>query len=77
MGDGLDAMKYYKQASKVRNGAATGECGLTASGEIAVGKFVDRDRPDYFELLRGQMTETLGDRFAEPEVMCEVCCDAD
>ncbi|HKE20816.1 MAG TPA: 2-oxoacid:ferredoxin oxidoreductase subunit beta [Bryobacteraceae bacterium] len=77
MGDGLDAMKYYKQASKLRNGAPTGECGLTASGEIAVGKFVDRDRPDYFELLRGQMTETLGDHFAEPEVMCKVCCDAD
>jgi len=27
-----------------------------------VGKFVDRERPDYFELLRAQMTETLGDR---------------
>ena len=25
MGDGLDAMKYYKQKSKMRNGAPTGE----------------------------------------------------
>jgi 2-oxoglutarate ferredoxin oxidoreductase subunit beta len=66
-------MKYYKQASKVRHGAPTAECDLTKSGEIVVGKFVDRDRPDYLELLRAQMTETLGDRYVEPEAMCELC----
>ena len=47
MGDGLDTMKYYKEKSKVKNGAPTSEVGLTLNGEIAVGKFVDRDRPDY------------------------------
>jgi len=73
MGDGLDTMKFYKQVSKVRNGAPTSECSLTKSGEIVVGKFVDRDRPDYFDLLRAQMTETLGDRYAEPEVSCSEC----
>ncbi len=67
MGDGLDTMKYYKQASKIRNGAPTSECGLTKSGEIVVGKFVDRDRPDYFELMRAQMREVLGDRYVAPE----------
>jgi 2-oxoglutarate ferredoxin oxidoreductase subunit beta len=72
MGDGLEAMKVYKQVSKTRNGAPTSECGLTKSGEIVVGKFVDRDRPGYFELLNAQMHETLGDRYAEPEVMCDV-----
>jgi 2-oxoglutarate ferredoxin oxidoreductase subunit beta len=70
MGDGLDAMKFYKQVSKVRHGAPTSECGLTKSGEIVVGKFVDRDRPDYLELLNRQMTATLGDRYATPEVTC-------
>ena len=70
MGDGLDAMKYYKQASKIRHGAPTGECTLSKSGEIVVGKFVDRDRPDYLELLRAQMTESLGERYAEPEASC-------
>jgi 2-oxoglutarate ferredoxin oxidoreductase subunit beta len=73
MGDGLDAMKFYKQVSKVRNGAPTHECGLTKSGEIVVGKFVDRDRPGYFEMLHAQMTETLGDRYALPEVSCGDC----
>jgi 2-oxoglutarate ferredoxin oxidoreductase subunit beta len=71
MGDGLDTMKYYKQASKIRHGARTSECELSRDGEIVVGKFVDRGRPGYFELLRTQMSETLGDRYAEPEVTCE------
>ena len=70
MGDGLDAMKFYKEVSKTRHGAPTSECALTKAGEIVVGKFVDRERPDYSELLRAQMTATLGDRYAEPEVSC-------
>jgi 2-oxoglutarate ferredoxin oxidoreductase subunit beta len=70
MGDGLDAMKLYKQVSKIRHGASCNDCTLTKSGEIVVGKFVDRDRPDYLELLRAQMTESLGDRYADPEVSC-------
>jgi 2-oxoglutarate ferredoxin oxidoreductase subunit beta len=73
MGDGLDAMKSYKDLSKVRHGARTSECELSKSGEIIVGKFVDRDRPDYFELLKSQMTESLGDRYADPEVSCSEC----
>lgn len=71
MGDGLDAMRYYKRASKIRNGAPTGECGLTKDGEIIVGKFVDRDRPDYLGLMRSEMVQSLGARYAEPEMFRE------
>jgi 2-oxoglutarate ferredoxin oxidoreductase subunit beta len=49
----------------VKHGAPTGEVGLTMSGEIIVGKFVDRDRPDYQSLLHAQMVESLGDRYVE------------
>jgi len=76
MGDGLDTMKYYKEASKVKNGAPTNEVGLTLNGEIAVGKFVDRDRPDYQTMMRAQYVESLGDRYievsgeAQPEMEC-------
>ena len=31
---------------------------------------MDRERPDYSELLKAQMTESLGDRYADPEVSC-------
>ncbi len=67
MGDGLEAMKYYKEKSKVRHGAPTNELALSRDGEIVVGKFVDRDRPDYLELMRGRLSEQLGDRYVETE----------
>ena len=74
MGDGLDTMKFYKQVSKVRNGAPTSEVGLTLNGEIAVGKFVDRDRPDYQTMMRAQYVESLGDRYLGDEVETECVC---
>ncbi len=69
LGDGLDTMKYYKERSKTKHGAPTSEVALTMTGDIIVGKFVDRDRPDYMELMRGQMVEQLGDRFVEAEAL--------
>jgi 2-oxoglutarate ferredoxin oxidoreductase subunit beta len=71
MGDGLDTMKFYKEKSKVRNGASTGEVALTKDGEIAVGKFVDRERPDYIDSMRARLADQLGDRYVEME--CPVC----
>jgi 2-oxoglutarate ferredoxin oxidoreductase subunit beta len=65
LGDGLDTMKYYKEKSKTKHGAPTSEIGLTMQGEIIVGKFVDRDRPDYSSLLKAQMHESLGERYVD------------
>jgi 2-oxoglutarate ferredoxin oxidoreductase subunit beta len=67
MGDGLDTMKYYKQASKIRNGAPTNEVGLTKSGEIIVGKFVDRERNEYGLLMHDMLAGALGGDYAETE----------
>jgi 2-oxoglutarate/2-oxoacid ferredoxin oxidoreductase subunit beta len=75
MGDGLDTMKFYKEVSKVKNGAPTSELGLSMTGEITVGKFVDRDRPDYLTMQHAQMVQTLGDRYVDPtETTCS-CSD--
>jgi 2-oxoglutarate ferredoxin oxidoreductase subunit beta len=72
MGDGLDTMKYYKQVSKIRNGAPTAEVPLSRDGEIIVGKFVDRQRPDYLEMMSDRLNDSLGDRYAGAEVCaCE------
>ncbi|MBI3665624.1 MAG: 2-oxoacid:ferredoxin oxidoreductase subunit beta [Acidobacteria bacterium] len=64
LGDALETMKYYKERSKTRHGAPTSEVGLTMQGDIVVGKFVDRDRPDYLESMRRRLAEQLGDKFA-------------
>jgi 2-oxoglutarate ferredoxin oxidoreductase subunit beta len=68
MGEGLDAMKLYKEISKTKHGAPTSEVGLTKSGEIIVGKFVDRERPDYATMMREHLEQRLGDKFIPAEV---------
>jgi len=41
------------------------------TGEIIVGKFVDRDRPDYQSMMWTQFQQVLGDRYVEkPEPVC-------
>jgi len=40
---------------------------LTKRGFGFIGKFADRDRPDYLELMRGQMLEQLKDRYVGAE----------
>jgi 2-oxoglutarate/2-oxoacid ferredoxin oxidoreductase subunit beta len=70
MGDGLDTMKFYKEKSKIRHGVPTSEAALSLSGEIVVGKFVDRERPEYVHHRREHLEERLGDRFID-----NVCCE--
>jgi len=65
MGDGLDTMKFYKEKSKIKNGCPTGEVNLSKSGEIIVGKFVDRERGDFRDMMREQMQHALGDRYVD------------
>ncbi|HXZ82093.1 MAG TPA: 2-oxoacid:ferredoxin oxidoreductase subunit beta [Terriglobales bacterium] len=74
MGDGLDTMKFYKEKSKIRNGAPTSEVGISKQGEIIVGKFVDRTRPDYRVLMHDRMSESLGERYVEQgtEAACSI-----
>jgi 2-oxoglutarate ferredoxin oxidoreductase subunit beta len=45
-------MNYYRKSSKVKHGAPTAEAELSLQGEILVGKFVDRERPDYIEAMK-------------------------
>ena len=72
MGDGLDTMKYYKSMSKVKHGANTKEVALSRQGEIIVGKFVDIERPNYMELMRTKLHDSLGDEYVETdELTCE------
>src|SRR4051812_7240412 len=69
MGDGLDTMKFYKEKSKIRNNTPTSEIDLTKDGEIIVGKFVDRERPDYITVMKQHMRDHLGDKYVETEAL--------
>jgi 2-oxoglutarate ferredoxin oxidoreductase subunit beta len=65
LGDALETMKYYRKMSKVKHGAPTVEAELSLQGEILVGKFVDRERPDYIEAMRRRFGAQTGASTAE------------
>ena len=46
---GLDSLNYYKENSVVRNGADPKDVDLRPDGPIVVGKFVDIERPTFWE----------------------------
>ena len=71
-GDGLAAMKFYKEHSKTRHGAPTSDVALDRGGDIVVGKFIDRERPGYLEGMNRTLAERLGDRYAcSEELRCQ------
>ena len=72
MGDGLEAMKFYKEHSKTKNGASTCEVDLDKTGEIIVGKFVEKERPAYLNSMHRTLTERLGERYVcTEELSCQ------
>jgi 2-oxoglutarate ferredoxin oxidoreductase subunit beta len=67
LGDGLKQMKYYKEASKIKNGADTREVGLGFQEEIIVGEFVNRERPTFVDAMNAQYTDVFGDKYVPYE----------
>ena len=63
LGDGAGMMRFYKEKSKIKNGADTKEAALTFDGDIVVGKFVDRERPTWFEAMDKHIGAALGDSY--------------
>jgi 2-oxoglutarate/2-oxoacid ferredoxin oxidoreductase subunit beta len=63
LGDGLEALQYYKEVSVVKHGADTREVGISYQGPIVVGKFVDIERPTFLETMNEQLARTLDARY--------------
>lgn len=60
---GLSTLKYYKENSRIENGADPTSVAIEPDGEIVVGKFIDREAPT-FQDRRGavfdQMRSAIG-----------------
>lgn len=56
LGDGLDAMRFYRDRSVIRHGAPTEEVDIPFDGPIVVGKFVERTRPTWLEAMEAQLS---------------------
>ena len=63
LGDGLKAMKYYKEKSVIKSGIDTREAGIEFQGEIVCGKFVDRERPTWLEGYNQQNSAAIGESY--------------
>jgi 2-oxoglutarate ferredoxin oxidoreductase subunit beta len=60
LGDGLDAMKFYKEMSVLKNGADTRDLAIGFQTPITVGNFVNRDRPWFVESMNKRFSEVFG-----------------
>lgn len=74
LGDGLDAMKYYKARSVLKHGADTRTVGLDFQGEIAVGKFVDRERPTLLDAMNARLSTAIGAGYQPYPGPCHTGC---
>ncbi len=55
LGEAVDELRYYRENTEVRNFAPLEELDLALSERIVVGKFVERERPTFAELLHGRL----------------------
>ncbi|MBM4166648.1 MAG: 2-oxoacid:ferredoxin oxidoreductase subunit beta [Ignavibacteria bacterium] len=65
LGDGLDQMVYYEKNSEIKHGADTRTVALEFQGKIICGKFIDKERPTYLELMNAHYKKVFGDSFQE------------
>lgn len=63
LGDGLNLLKYYYDKSEIRHGADTRTVPIDFQGKITVGKFVDREKPDWLACMNTHLGKTLGEKY--------------
>jgi 2-oxoglutarate/2-oxoacid ferredoxin oxidoreductase subunit beta len=63
LGDGLDQMKFYEENSEIKNGADTKDVGMDFQGKIIVGKFIDRTRKTYRQLMNDHLSKVFGEQY--------------
>lgn len=63
LGSGLDLMKFYHDNSVIRHGADPKEVNIDYQSKIAVGKFVDIEKPTYLDCLNNAYKKKFGDKY--------------
>ena len=63
LGDGLNLLKYYYEQSEIKHGADTRTVDIDYQGKLIVGKFVEKDKPDYLASMNTHFTNVLGDDY--------------
>ena len=66
-------MRFYHDTAKIQHGANTKDIDIDYQKEIIVGKFVDKDKPDFFtnrdNFLKNKLKATIKDEYGCEEVL--------
>lgn len=62
IGEGIDEMRVYAEKSIIRHGADPKDADLIPVKEILVGKFIDEERPTFFDMYEQQIGRKITDR---------------
>jgi 2-oxoglutarate ferredoxin oxidoreductase subunit beta len=63
LGSGLDLMRFYHENSVIKHGADLNDVDISYQSKIAVGKFVDIEKPTYIDCLNAGNTRVFGDKY--------------
>lgn len=63
LGDGMNLLKFYHSNSEIKHGENTKNLDIGFQSKITVGKFVDKEKPDFLECMNTHFKEKLGDKY--------------
>jgi 2-oxoglutarate ferredoxin oxidoreductase subunit beta len=63
LGSGLDLMKFYHDNSVIMHGADPKDVDIDFQSKIAVGKFVDIEKPTYIDCMNTGNKRVFGDKY--------------
>ncbi len=63
LGDGLDALHYYRDDAGIEHGLDTRMADIGYQGQIAMGKFVEREKPTYLDAMKAHYLNVIGDDY--------------
>jgi len=63
LGSGLDLLQFYRENSDIKNNIDTRECDIRFQDRMIVGKFVQKDKPTYLDMMNKYLGEAVGREF--------------
>jgi len=63
LGSGLDLLQFYRENSVIRNNIDTRECDIRFQAQMIVGKFVQKEKPTYLDMMNTYLAEAVGKKF--------------
>ncbi|WIM05542.1 MAG: 2-oxoacid:ferredoxin oxidoreductase subunit beta [Candidatus Nitricoxidivorans perseverans] len=63
LGDGVDMLQFYQENAVLQHGADTRTLDIDFQSKIVIGKFVEKDKPDYITALDNRCVKVVGDDY--------------